>query len=229
MFVSNITWWEICLGGITTLSIYSFLYRENSLFRFFEHLFIGIATGYGILQTIRMSLWQQILKSACGADRLPFPDGTYAEPYNKLYLLYLLPAAFGLLYYFILSRRRNWLAQLTIGFSLGSSAGLAFKGFFNEVMPQVYDSFRPLYLKDNLYTSVGNIVFTITLVSTMSYFFFTFKRKERGPLHFTAATGRWMMMVCFGAFFGSTVMARMALLVERLQFLIDKWWPNFFA
>ncbi len=31
------------------------------------------------------------------------------------------------------------------------------------------------------------------------------------------------MMVSFGAFFGSTVMARMALLVERLQFLIDDW------
>ena len=30
-------------------------------------------------------------------------------------------------------------------------------------------------------------------------------------------------MVCFGAFFGSTVMARMALLVERLQFLLIDW------
>ena len=31
------------------------------------------------------------------------------------------------------------------------------------------------------------------------------------------------MMVCFGAFFGSTMMARMALLVERLDFLASDW------
>ena len=31
-------------------------------------------------------------------------------------------------------------------------------------------------------------------------------------------------MVCFGAFFGSTVMARTALLVERVQFLLIDWY-----
>jgi hypothetical protein len=30
-------------------------------------------------------------------------------------------------------------------------------------------------------------------------------------------------MVCFGAFFGSTVMARLALLVERVQFIVRDW------
>ena len=30
-------------------------------------------------------------------------------------------------------------------------------------------------------------------------------------------------MICFGAFFGSTVMARLALLVERVQFIITDW------
>jgi hypothetical protein len=38
-----------------------------------------------------------------------------------------------------------------------------------------------------------------------------------------AGWGRWLMMVAFGAMFGSTVMARMSLLVARLQFLLDKW------
>jgi hypothetical protein len=37
-----------------------------------------------------------------------------------------------------------------------------------------------------------------------------------------------MMMCCFGAFFGSTIMARMALLVERLEFLINEWSANVF-
>jgi hypothetical protein len=32
------------------------------------------------------------------------------------------------------------------------------------------------------------------------------------------------MMITFGAFFGSTVMGRMALLIDRLQFLKGPWW-----
>ncbi len=227
MNFTDISWWEIFIAGISTLAIYSFLIRENSFFRFFEHLFIGIATGIGVSQSLRTSFWQEIVKPMLGRDRLPFPDGTYAEPYNTLSLLYLLPMAFGLLYYFILSRRYNWLAQLTIGLSLGASAGLSFKAFFNEAMPQLYDSFRPLYIPGNLWESFSNTVFIITLASTMSYFFFTFRRKERGIIASTSSMGRWMMMICFGAFFGSTIMARMALLVERLQFLIEQWIRNF--
>jgi hypothetical protein len=38
---------EITLVGIATLAIYTFLIRENILYRAFEHLFIGIARELG--------------------------------------------------------------------------------------------------------------------------------------------------------------------------------------
>jgi hypothetical protein len=135
--------------------------------------------------------------------------------------------AFGLLYYAILSRKHNWLAQLVIGFMLGIGGGLAFKGTLNELLPQLTDSFRPLYVPGaDLVTNLSNVVFIFVLVSVMSYFFFTFKRRPGGAAEMSAATGRWMMMGCFGAFFGATIMARMALLVERLEFLIYEWLPS---
>ena len=93
------------------------------------------------------------------------------------------------------------------------------------MLPQLYDSFRPLYVPGAPEDTLRNLIFIFTLISALSYFFFTFKRKEGGAVEKSAAAGRWMMMICFGAFFGSTIMARMALLVERLQFLIEKWWP----
>jgi hypothetical protein len=39
----------------------------------------------------------------------------------------------------------------------------------------------------------------------------------------TARLGRWLLMVSFGAFFGNTVMTRMAVFLERLQFLLRDW------
>ncbi len=222
----NIGWWEITVAGVSTVAIYTFLYRENSFYRIFEHFFIGIATSIGVMKAFRDFLWPQFFKPLLGYDRVLFPDGTYAEAYNTLNLLYLLPMFFGLLYYFILSRKLSWIAQLPIGLSLGVGAGLEFKGFFNEMMPQLYDSFRPLYVQSDLYGTFTNIVFVFTLITALSYFFFTFQRKSGGVIEKSANIGRLMMMGCFGAFFGSTIMARMALLVERLQFLINQWFPN---
>ena len=224
----NWQWWQITLGGVSTLAIFSFLYRENRFYRLFEHFFIGIATSIGIMSAIRTFFWPQVLKPLLGYDRVLFPDGTYSEPYHSNYLLFIIPMLFGMLYYCILSRRLNWLAQVVIGFTLGVGGGLAFKGTFNDLIPQLYDSFRPLYVPGDTFQTITNIIFIVTLLTSFSYFFFTFKRTLNGVAERSAATGRWLMMVCFGAFFGATIMARMALLVERLEFLISTWWPNFF-
>ncbi len=236
----SIDWWQIFLGGVSTLAIFSFVYRENPVYRLFEHFYIGIATAYGIMATVRDFLWPRVLQPMLGMDRPLFPDGTYPEPYEKLQLLYVIPMIFGMLYYTILSRRWNWIAQLVIGFSFGVSAGLSLKGIFVELTPQLTKSFRPLYIPNTTDTSfslwplvlpdpwkqtLSNWVFLFTLVTAMSYFFFTFRRRTGGVVERASVAGRWMLMGCFGAFFGSTITARMALLVERLEFLIHDWLP----
>lgn len=228
---------EIFFAGLSTLAIFSFLYRENGIYRLFEHFYIGIATSYGIIETVRSFLYPKVLAPLLGYDLITYPDGTLNREYNDLNLLWLLPMSFGLLYYSLLTKKHRWLAQLVIGSQLGYTAGLSFKGTFVELMPQIFDSYRPLYVPNSLGVTVSNIIFVLTLFSSLSYFFFTFKRADirSGTVSLSAKLlsncsgfGRWMMMGCFGAFFGSTIMARMALLIERLQFLINTWIPNFF-
>jgi hypothetical protein len=230
-------WLEIFFAGLSTLAIFSFLYRENSVYRFFEHFYIGIATSYGIIETVRSFLYPKVLAPLLGYDLTVFPDGSLSSQYNTNNLLWLLPMSFGLLYYSLLTKKHRWLAQLVIGCQLGYAAGLTFKGTFIELMPQIFDSYRPLYVPGSFASTISNIIFVTTLFSSLSYFFFTFKRTDlrSGTLSFSARSlsacsglGRWMMMGCFGAFFGSTIMARMALLIERLQFLINVWIPSIF-
>jgi len=221
----SIGWWEIFLAGFSTLAIYTFLYKENPLYRIFEHFYIGIATAYGIIATIRFFVWPELLKPMLGLDRIEFPDGTMSEEYENLYLLYLIPVCFGLLFYCILTKRHKWLAELVIGCQLGYAGGLAFKGTFSELLPQLFDSFRSFYVPGSVADSLTNIFFVVTLVTSLTYFFFTFKRVEGGVVESASSVGRWLMMGCFGAFFGSTIMARMALLVERLEYLIHTWIP----
>jgi hypothetical protein len=213
-------------AGLSTVAIMSFLVRENSVYRAFEHIFIGLSAGLGIVVTIRDFLYPRILMPMFGWDVVAFPDGTVRDPGQPMAWLYAFPLAFGLLYYTIFIPRYRWMSRLVIGFTLGAGGGLAIKGFFNEIIPQVTASFKPLVVFINgelaWLASFNNIVFVATLGCTMAYFFFTLRRGEaaRG---IAGVGGRWLMMVCFGAFFGSTVMARMAILVERLQFLLIDW------
>lgn len=214
------------VAGFATLAIMSFLIRENRVYRAFEHIFIGLSAGLGLVVTVRDFLYPKILSPLFGWDVVVFPDGTVKDPGHPLAWLYIIPLTFGLLYYTIFIPRYRWMSRLVIGFSLGAGGGLAIKGFFNEVIPQVTASFKPLLVLTDSgidwMTSFNNTVFVLTLLCTMAYFFFTIRRGEalRG---LAGSGGRWLMMICFGAFFGSTVMARMAILVERLQFLLVDW------
>jgi hypothetical protein len=225
---STLTWplASVLVGGLATLAIFSFLIKENAFYRLFEHLFIGIAAGLGPMLLIRDFLWPNILEPMLGLTVVRYPDGTVSELYQPLYLLYLVPMAFGCLYYFIYSRRHAWLAKLVIGFTLGASGALAIRGFFSEAVPQIAGSFKPLAVFVNgelaLMESFNNILFVATLLLVLNYFFFTFG-KEGSVQGKIAPVGRPLLMVCFGAFFGSTVMARLALLVERVQFVVRDW------
>jgi hypothetical protein len=228
--MNSVATWALAstlVGGLGTLAIFSFLAKENRFYRFFEHLFIGIAAGLGPIVIIRDFFWPKVVEPMLGGNVTVYPDGTLSEPYQPLYLLYLVPMAFGCLYYFIYSRRYAWLAKVVIGFTLGLYATLSIRGFFSEVVPQLQGSFKPLVVKTgdtiNLYESLNNCVFVVILLLVLNYFFFTFGKKEGALQAKVAPLGRPLLMVCFGAFFGSTVMARLALLVERVQFLLRDW------
>ena len=75
----NLEWWQIFFGGICTFAIFSFLFKENSVYRFFEHFYIGIATSYGIIETIKNFLWPKVLSKLFGSNIIVFPDGTLAQ------------------------------------------------------------------------------------------------------------------------------------------------------
>jgi hypothetical protein len=208
-------------GAACTLGIYSILYKENKVFRFFEHLFIGLGTGYTIAIT-----WNDIL-----GPRWWKPMVTE----GRWYFAFALPA--GLLFYFVYSKRHAWLSRLIFGVSFGAAAGLAFQGFAAKFFPQIQrlsaTRFTDLaeakepgaYVLTPVSAALNNLLGLVILACVMTYFFFSFEPK--GTLAKTATRmstlGRWVLMFAFGAIFGSTIMARMSLLIGRMYFLIHDW------
>jgi hypothetical protein len=191
----------IWMAAISTFAIYSLLYRENRFFRLFEHIFVGLSVGFIFVTTwtdMLIPKWWEPMTSGKGWS-----------------WCWIFAAVIGTLWYFQYSRRHIWLSRVVMGLMMGAGAGMGLKAVFTTYMPQIQASFKPL-------NSFSNIVFVITLICVMFYFFFSFE--QRNPfIRGSSKLGRYFLMVSFGAIFGSTVMARMSLFIERLQFLLTDW------
>lgn len=201
----------VYIGAVCTIGLMTLIFRENAVYRFFEHIFIGLAAGFSIVVLIKNILDPFLYQPV-------FKNGEWYWTFAFM---------FGLLFYFIHSRKYNWLSRLPIGFLMGFSAGQMFQIFANTYLPQIADSFRPLYVETadgafSLSRSLNNLIFVVVLATVMSYFFFSIEQKSK-VVRNSAQFGRWVMMIAFGAIFGTTIMARMALLFDRMYFLIVDW------
>jgi hypothetical protein len=205
--VTSVATW---CGALSTFAIYSVLYAENKFYRLFEHIFIGLATGYGVYIT-----WAEVL------------GPKWWEPMvGKGQWYWVFAALLGSMFYFMYSKKHAWVSRVIFGLFMGLSAGLMFRDLYEIYFPQMGASMKPIVGKSiGVWESVNVIIFYVILLSSMSYFFFSF---EHGNLVIrrTAAAGRWFLMIGFGAIFGATVMGRMTLFIGRLSFLVNDWRPE---
>ena len=196
----------IWVGAVCTLAIYTILYRENPVFRLFEHLFVGVATGYGVQTVITRIIVPQWGKPL------------FVE--RQWYWIFAL--LIGSMFYFVYTKRHVWIARWAMGMFIGFGAGLGVVGFVTEYVPQLVASFKPIVEFSTGKFHLNSLLIFITLISVMSYFFFSVELRHP-VLSGSAKTGRWLLMIAFGAIFGNTVMARVSLLIDRVQFLLFEW------
>lgn len=237
-------WIKLTVGVLCTIGLYSVLYRETKLYRFFEHIFLGLAAGYSIV-----AIWKETLKGIWW-DRMVGITSTneagLAVVESNGYWIYMILLPIGLMGYFVFSRQHNWMSRVPIGIILGLWSGQQVQVWWTRWGPQIYSSMKPVFpttwerftvpntdlmsaeeaaiVAANLYPSqaINNLIFVITVLSALSYFFFSFELKSKFMKN-TNILGRWMLMVGFGAIFGSTVMARFALEIDRMAYIWVEW------
>ncbi|MEQ1656610.1 MAG: hypothetical protein ABL960_13015 [Nitrospira sp.] len=205
-----------------TLFIFSFLYKDNPLFKLAENLYVGVSVGYTIVKTydtvIVHLIWKPIVE-------------------NQEWTL-LIPVAIGLLMLTRYVPKAAWLSRYAFAFIVGVGAGLAIPRTVSSfILKQIEDTIRPLLMLVpgegvtfswnlmNPASSVNVIIVLIGVSSVLFYFFFSVEHK--GPGKMVARTGVMFLMIAFGAAFGYTVMARMSLLIGRLTDLIEYSDPSY--
>ncbi|MCS7257781.1 MAG: hypothetical protein NZ601_00190 [candidate division WOR-3 bacterium] len=199
MIVNIIGTW---IAAGLTIAILSFLYKDNPLYKFAEHLYVGVSAGFGVIY-----VWAFDLK--------PMLIDRFIENQGVERWILLVPAVLGLL---MLSRwfgKIGYLSRLPLAFTVGIGAGLgitaSIQGF---LLPQIQATLLPL-------TTINNIILVVGVITTILYFYFS--RDFKGPFKYLLELGIIFIMVSFGASFGYTVMARISLLIGRIFFLLSDW------
>jgi hypothetical protein len=110
---------SVWIGVLCTLAIYSLLYRENPIYRFFEHMYIGLAAGYSL--------------GPLGVDIL---YRYWIEPiWIQGYWAWAFVVPYGMYLYFIFSERYGWISRIVIGTLIGASAGCFSKSSVRATCP----------------------------------------------------------------------------------------------
>ncbi len=196
----------VWLSAFLTICIFSFLYRDNIFYRFAEHLFVGISAGYFIALTWHNSIYPNLV--------IPlFQQGK---------IIYIIPLAFGLCYFARFIPKISYLIRFPIAFVIGWSSGVAIPAFFQrDILKQTQGTLlvREAFIKWD--TGLWTVIIFIGVLTTIIYFFFS--RERKGIVKHASNIGVIFIMLGFGASFGYTVMARISLLIGRLQFLLGDW------
>jgi hypothetical protein len=219
----------VWVAAVLSLCVFSFLFRDNFLYRLTEAIFVGGSVGIGIVLTFWNGFYPKLV--------VPFqkfvatlPAQTAQDWVWAVYMLISL--CLGVLFLSRFSRKHAWISRYPMAYLIGLGTGMGIPlGIQTFIFKQTEATLVPLVMFNgeaaqwaqvNWVATFGNISLVVGVVCVLYYFFFSLKKTDA----FSRATshlGVAYLMLGFGASFGYTVMARISLLTGRVDFLKEDW------
>ena len=202
-FITEVGIW---IAAFLTLAVYSFAYRDNPVFKFAEHTYVGAAVGYAFVSAVRSV-------KVYGIDKLAAGDA-----------FYILPILLGVFLYARYHSSLYWAYRYGIAVIVGTSITTAFsRSIEADFIRQIRSTANLNLFSGDALTILGNISLVLAVVTVLYFFIFTFPVLHQGSLGYIPRLGRWFMMISFGYSFANTVVSRYNLMIGRLQFLLFDW------
>lgn len=226
----------IWFAAFFTIGIFSFLYKDNPMYKVSEAVFVGVSAAYWMV----IAYWTTIVPNLLG-KLFPVWIQSWAMPglstvRDDNWYLYFIPLILGIMLLMRLAPKGAWIARWPLAFVIGTTAGLRLVGFLEaDFLSQIQNTIASFVdLRKELgkvetsadYQAIawayfGQVILVISVLACLVYFFFSIEHK--GAVGGVARFGIWVLMITFGAAFGYTVMGRIALLAIRLEFLFTDW------
>ncbi|MDY0151239.1 MAG: hypothetical protein RBS43_03080 [Candidatus Cloacimonas sp.] len=196
------------LAVFFTFSIFSFLYKDNPLYKLSEQIFVGLSAAYWLVYMIYSILLPNLVTKLI------------TDFWGNVILL--IPAALGLMMLLRIFPKIQWVSRFPIAIMIGTSAGISMLRYTkSDLVSQISATMINPFAASTVSGVIGN--FLLIIGTICGVYFFYFSKKQEGISAVPSKIGIWFLMISFGASFGYTVMARISLLIGRLEFLLKDW------
>ena len=190
------------MGWLFMLMIYSYpLYKENPVYRFAEHTFIGIFIAISIVMNLRYLV------------------NTAITPLFQGSVIFIIPLIIGALMYTLLTSDKRWMSRYPIALLVGAGFGLGMRG---TVAPNILDAITDTITAPTSGGAMAWINFlyiAVGMICSVMYFLLTYE--HAGIFKQPTRIGRLFIMIGLGAYFGNTVLFRFTMLTGRAQFFLQ--------
>jgi hypothetical protein len=184
---------------IFAVGILSFAFKDNPVHRLIESLYIGVTAGY-LLITNFNTAYQNAIQ--------PLPQNP----------LLILPIILGLLMYTRLSKKFSYLSKYSIAFITAIGVGLSTRtAIQSEIIAPFINTAIPLFVTNDVLGTFGNIIIVVSIISTISYFTYSFEHK--GSYKILTQLGISLMMITFGASAANILLSRSARVITMLGYI----------
>lgn len=181
-----------------TIAIMTFIFKENPVFRFAEHTFVGFAGAHWLLMAfsfIQANAWEPLI--------------------GRAKFIYIIPFCFGALLFARLIPKARWLSRWSIALIIGAATGISITSTTQtDIVNQIRGSMLPL-------TSFANVIQLVCVITVLIFFMMTRLGRVSEKLDPVGKLGRYFLMLGLGASFGNVIMSRMAFLAGRFLELMQ--------
>lgn len=193
------------LAAAATVAVWSYLVGAQTVFRLTQFLLAGLATGYLALLAI-----DDILVPRLISPLLDDPSGH----------LVLIPAAALVVIMVAAAWLPGRMTAPVTGILVGGIAALALGGaVIGTLLPQIASAILPPgTARTSILEAAAAIGITVLVVLSFTHGSATGRLSKRATL-----VGRWLLVGGIGGWLGFLLMSRLALLVDRLDFLLGDW------
>ena len=200
------------VGLVLTLMVYSYLIRDNLLYRIAVYLFVGLTAGFIAIVTIEGVL-------------LPWFDLTLGMEDAEGYTLAFLPVLVVALLAFRWTRRWGCFANLGMSFLIGVGGAVALVGALTGTLIPL--SVATINEGDSTST-LRAVVIAIGVASSLIYFQYLARRTHAGHIErprlvrWISLVGEGFIMVTLGAIYAAAILTSLTIFTDRLAFVLTE-------
>ena len=196
------------LGEIVTVLFivmaYSYLIKDNILFKFVQSTYVGIGVGHAIVMVLKY-----------------FRENTFPSIAGGNFSL-IIPLLAGMLLFGRLRKETMWLYRFPMAILIGAGLGVQIRGMLKASLIDQLTATMRIDLSGTM-AGLNSVIVLVFVVSAMSYFFFTVRGTSgggsgMGGLRSTVMKlGQLVLMGGFGAGFAGSFIGRLAVFMGVLE------------